>query len=263
MGEAHAPLKRDIMPPELQPLLAAAGIDGSIAVQARQTPKETAFLLDLAERYPFIRGVVGWVDLRAPDVAAQLERLAAHPKLVGIRHIVHDEADDHFMLGSDFLRGLAALEAFDLSYDLLLFPRHLPVAIQVLRRFPRQRFILDHIAKPDIKARAIEPWARDIRALARHDNVCCKLSGMVTEADWGAWKAADFQPYLELVLQCFGTQRLMFGSDWPVCTLAASYRQVHGIVQSFIAGLSTSEQAEIMGGNAQRLYRLPAATGAS
>lgn len=257
MGERHQPIKRDILPPDMQPLLAAAGMDGTVAVQARQDLRECEFLLALAEEYDFVRGVVGWVDLRAEDVEAQLERFAAHPKFVGVRHIVHDEANDRFMLGGGFLRGLAALGAFDLRYDLLLFPRHIPIAIDVAGRFPQQQFVLDHIAKPFIKDGLLQPWADDIRALAALDNVWCKVSGMITEAAPGAWTQTDFTPYLDVVFDCFGSERLMFGSDWPVSELAGNYSQVVGIVEDYIAALSADEQAAVMGGNASAFYQLP------
>ena len=256
MGERHAPIKRDILPPDMQPLLEAAGIDGTVAVQARQNLRESEFLLRLADEYDFVRGVVGWVDLRADDVEAQLERFAAHPRFVGVRHIVHDEVDDRFMLGGGFLRGLAALQQCDLRYDLLLFPRHIRIAIDVARQFPQQPFVLDHIAKPFIKDGIMQPWTDDIRELAALDNVWCKVSGMVTEAAWHGWTNADFVPYLDVVFDCFGVERLMFGSDWPVCELAGAYSGVVGIVESYIARLSDDEQAAVMGGNATAFYGL-------
>ncbi len=257
MAGDRSPLQIDYLPPQLQPLLASSGMDGTVAVQARQTLRETEFLLDLADQYDLIRGVVGWVDMRADDVEAQLERFASQPRLVGLRHIVHDEADDRFMLGGNFLQGLAALQAYDLRYDLLLYPRHIPVAIDVVKQFPQQPFVLDHIAKPFIKDSLIGAWEADIRSLASFDNVCCKVSGLVTEAAWGSWTQADFEPYLDIVFDCFGVERLMFGSDWPVCTLAGSYSDVVGIVEHYIAALSADEQAAVMGGNARQFYRLP------
>ncbi len=256
MSGDRSPLQVDYMPPDLQPLLAESGIDGTVAVQARQNLRETEFLLELADQYDSIRGVVGWVDMRADDVEAQLERFASHPKMVGVRHIVHDEQDDRFMLGGGFLRGLAALRQYDLRYDLLLFPRHIPVAIDVVKRFPEQAFTLDHIAKPFIKDGVVGDWERDIRALASYDNVCCKVSGMVTEAAWKSWTQADFEPYLDIVFDCFGVDRLMFGSDWPVCTLAGSYAEVVGIVETYIAALSADERAAVMGGVAAQFYGL-------
>ncbi len=257
MEGARGPLKIDYMPPDMQPLLAASGIDGTVAVQARQYQRETDFLLDVAYEYDFVRGVVGWLDMRADDIEAQLERFAGRPRLVGLRHIAHDEVDDRFMLGGNFLRGLAALKQYDLRYDLLLYPRHIPVAIQVVKRFPEQPFVLDHIAKPFIKDGTLQPWESDIRELASHDNVWCKVSGMVTEAAWGVWTPDDFRPYLDVVFDCFGVERLMFGSDWPVCTLSGSYSEVVGIVEGYIAALSTDEQARVMGGVATDFYQLP------
>lgn len=250
-------LKRDYMPADLAPLLAANGIDGAVAVQARQNLRETEFLLELADASDFIRGVVGWVDLRAEDIAAQLERVAPHPRMVGVRHIVHDEGDDRFMLGGSFLEGLALLNQYKLTYDLLLYPRHLRVAIDVVKRFPDQPFVLDHISKPFIKDGILEPWASEIRELATYENVWCKVSGMVTEAAWQAWTQDDYEPYLDVVFDCFGIDRLMFGSDWPVCTLSGSYSEVVGIVRSYIEGLSDEDKDKIMGSNATAFYGLP------
>ena len=250
-------LKADYMPDDLAPLMAANGIDGTVAVQARQNLRETEFLLELADSNDFIRGVVGWVDLRADDIAAQLERLAPHPRMVGVRHIVHDEADDRFMLGGSFLDGLALLNQTKLTYDLLLYPRHLRVAIDVVKRFPEQPFVLDHISKPFIKDGILEPWASEIRELASYDNVWCKVSGMVTEAAWKTWTQDDYLPYLDVVFDCFGIDRLMFGSDWPVCTLSGSYSEVVGIVRSYIEALSDQEKDKIMGDNATAFYGLP------
>ena len=250
-------LKADYKPADLALLMAANGIDGTVAVQARQNLRETEFLLELADSNDFIRGVVGWVDLRADDIAAQLERLAPHPRMVGVRHIVHDEADDRFMLGGSFLDGLALLNQTKLTYDLLLYPRHLRVAIDVVKRFPEQPFVLDHISKPFIKDGILEPWASEIRELASYDNVWCKVSGMVTEAAWKTWAQDDYRPYLDVVFDCFGVDRLMFGSDWPVCTLSGSYSEVVGIVRSYIEGLSDQEKDKVMGDNATALYGLP------
>ena len=249
-------LKVDYLPDDLTPLMADTGIDGTVAVQARQNLRETEFLLELADGYDYIRGVVGWVDLRAPDVAAQLERFAPHPRLVGVRHIVHDEADDRFMLGGSFLEGLAQLKPYNLTYDLLLFPRHLQVAIDVVKRFPEQVFVLDHISKPFIKDAILEPWKSEMRQLASFDNVSCKVSGMVTEAAWGKWTQEDYRPYLDVVFDCFGVDRLMFGSDWPVCTLSGSYSEVVGIVRTYIEALSDEEKSKVMGGNAAAFYGL-------
>src|SRR5579859_5446514 len=222
MTDRMGSLRRDFLPADLAPLIAASGVGGTVAVQARQSLEESRWLLELAGRNPFVRGVVGWVDLRNPQVDEQLAEFAAHAKFRGVRHVVHDEPDDLFVLRQDFTRGVGRLKQFGLTYDLLLFPRHLPPACELVARFPEQPFALDHIAKPLIGQHQTEPWASDLRRLAKFPNVFCKISGMVTEADWNSWQPADFRPYLDVVLESFGPKRLMLGSDWPVCTLAAS-----------------------------------------
>ncbi|HEY2469634.1 MAG TPA: amidohydrolase family protein [Terracidiphilus sp.] len=247
-------LRRDYVPVELKPLLSAEGLDGSIAVQARQDAEETRWLLELAEENDFIKGVVGWVDLCSPDVGADLEQLASHPKFVGVRHVLQGEPDEHFMLRVDFKRGIAKLAEFRLTYDLLVYPRHLPVAVRLVREFPHQPFVLDHIAKPMIADGLIEPWDRDIRELAQFDNVWCKVSGMVTEAPWKQWCPADFHPYLDVVLEAFGPDRLMMGSDWPVCTLSGEYAATMGIVREYVLQLDPSQQEDILGGNCAKFY---------
>ncbi len=263
IDDAMAALRRDFLPEDLKPLLDANGFDGSIAVQARQTLEETEGLLELAEANAFIRGVVGWVDLCSPDVRSDLERLAGRKKLRGVRHGLQAEPDREFMLREDFQRGISLLDEFGLAYDLLLYPKHLEVAERLVRAFPWQRFVLDHIAKPVIRAGLLEPWARDMRALAKHENVTCKLSGMVTEARWGArwgrWTPADFAPYLDVVLEAFGADRVMIGSDWPVCTVGADYAATMGVVADYIVRLTESEQAAILGGNCAWAYGLAGA----
>ncbi len=249
-------LKRDYLPQDLEPHLLRTDIQGTVAVQACQNLQETDWLLELADKHDFVKGVVGWVDLRSPRVRGQLERWAHRPKLRGVRHVVQSEPDDRFMLQPDFLHGLGQLAEFNLTYDLLLFPKHVPVAVEVVAQFPNQRFVLDHIAKPFIKAQTLAPWEHDIRALARFENVWCKVSGMVTEADWQHWKLADFNRYLDIVFECFGPERLMFGSDWPVCTLTAQYAEVVLIVQNYVRGLSVEMQDRIFGGNAATFYGL-------
>jgi L-fuconolactonase len=256
MSDKMSTLKQDRLPEDLKPLLIQSGIDGTVAVQARQIESETEFLLGLADQYPFILGVVGWLDMRAPQFTSQLEKCASHPKLKGLRHVVQDEADDQFMLHPEFLKGLSLLADFDLTYDLLLLPRHLPVAVEVVRKFPNQRFVLDHIAKPLIGARVLAPWQDDIRALAKFENVSCKVSGMVTETPWRDWQTADFKPYLDVVFDCFGVERLMFGSDWPVCTLSADYGQVVSIIQDYVQDLPVEAQDKIFGRNAAEFYRI-------
>lgn len=249
-------LRQDRLPQDLAPLLAEQDIAGTVAVQARQTLAETAWLLALADENPFILGVVGWVDLCSPDVKRQLDHSAGHPKFKGVRHVVQDEPDDAFMLRDDFLRGMALLTSYDLTYDILIHPRHLPVAEQVVARFPDQCFVLDHIAKPFIRDGVVEPWATDIKRLAAHPNLTCKVSGMVTEARWDAWQADDFRPYLDVVFSAFGPDRILFGSDWPVCTLAASYAQVHDLAAAYTQQLNPAEQEAVWGQNAARVYNL-------
>ena len=250
-------LAHDHLPADLAPLAAAEGIAGTVAVQARQSLEESRWLLELSDANPLIRGVVGWVDLRGTHVEDQLREVAEHPKFVGVRHVVQDEPDPRFLLGESFLHGIGKLATFGLTYDLLLYPQQLPAAAEFVGRFPEQPFVLDHLAKPRIKAGELDPWRRDLKALAAHGNVLCKLSGMVTEADWQGWKRADFTPYLEVALETFGPKRLMIGSDWPVCTLAAEYADVVGIVTDFLAPLVEAEREAILGGNATRFYSLP------
>jgi L-fuconolactonase len=252
--DAMGGLRRDCLPDDLAPLLHAAGFDGSVAVQARQTLEETAWLLELAERHPQVQGVVGWFDLCSPELAAQLDRYSAHPKLVSARHVLQDERDDHFMLRPEFRRGIALLGEHELAYDLLLFPRHLKAAVTLVDEFGDQLFVLDHIAKPGIRDRVLSPWEEDLRRLAERPNVFCKLSGMVTEARWSEWRPEDFRPYLDVVLEAFGEERLMIGSDWPVCTLAGDYSSTMGLVLDYVSALSQDARAGILGDNCARFY---------
>ena len=254
MTDAMVALRRDYLPEDLAPLLQASGFAGTIAVQARQMVEETEWLLALAEKHAFIRGVVGWVDLRSPDLGAQLERFGANPKLVGVRHVVHDEPDEDFMLRPEFRRGIARLGPAGLTYDLLLRPPHLKAAIRLVDEFSDQPFVLDHIAKPGVGDVSKSPWREDIFRLAERPNVSCKLSGLVTEADWKAWQPGDFRPALDVVLKAFGPDRLMIGSDWPVCTLAGDYATTMGVVMDFVRDLNPSEQDGILGGNCARVY---------
>jgi L-fuconolactonase len=256
IDDSTAALRRDFLPHDLEPELAAAGFDGSIAVQARQTLEETRWLIDLAASSPFILGVVGWVDLRSPDVRLHLEEFAGNPKLLGIRHIVQSEPDDRFLLQPDFLRGITVLEEFDLTYDILIYPKHLPVAAEFVQRFPRQRFVLDHLAKPPIKSGDLHPWDSGVRELARFPNVFCKLSGLMTEADWKNWKPEHIAPYLDVAFDCFGPDRLMIGSDWPVCTIAASYSRAMNVVHEYLGKYATHVQDAVLGKNAQRFWKL-------
>ncbi len=249
-----SPLHRDWLPEDLAPLLAAAGLDGCIAVQARQTVEESRWLLQLAAESPIIKGVVGWVDLRSERVGEQLAELSANPKFRGVRHVVQDEPDDQFMLGVDFQHGISLLREFGLTYDLLIFPRQLPAAIELVQQFPEQPFVLDHIAKPPIKTGALYPWRELIRELAACPNVMCKVSGMITEADHANWTREQIAPYLTVVAESFGAERLMYGSDWPVCLLAGSYDRVFKLADDSFAAWDEAARRRVFGGNAQRFY---------
>lgn len=247
-------LRRDFLPSDLKPLLSTIGFDGCVAVQARQSLEETHWLLELAEQHDFIKGVVGWVDLRSSHLPGQLEMISKHTKLVGVRHVVHDEPDDEFMLRPDFRRGIALLGGAGLTYDFLLFPKHLPAAVKLAQEFPGQPFVLNHIAKPPISEKRFSPWREDLVALAKFPNVYCKLSGMVTEVKWNQWQVNDFHRYLEVVFEAFGVDRLMIGSDWPVCTLSGDYATTMHIVIDYIQQLSAEAQDGILGGNCARFY---------
>jgi L-fuconolactonase len=256
IDDSMTALRRDFLPHDLKPELDRAGFQGSVAVQARQTIEETRWLLELAASSPFVLGVVGWVDLQSPDVRSQLQAFAQDPKLVGIRHIVQGEPDDRFLLRPDFMRGIAMLEEFDLAYDVLIYTKHLKVAAEFVRQFPRQRFVLDHLAKPPIKDGNLQPWTQGIEEQATFPNVMCKLSGMVTEADWQHWKPEHMEPYLDVAFKCFGPQRLMIGSDWPVCAVAAPYSRAMSVVKDYLTRFSVADQEAVLGGNAQRFWKL-------
>jgi L-fuconolactonase len=254
--DSMAALRRDFLPADLQRETGAAGVDAVVSVQARQSLDETRWLLDLAGQNPLIAGVVGWVPLASPALAEDLAQFAAHPKLVGVRHVLQDEPDPRFMLREDFQTGLQALLAYNLTYDILITHRHLPQTIELVDRNPAQRFVVDHMAKPAIGQGTVEPWASGMRELARRPHVCCKLSGMVTEIGRPHWTIADLRPFVEVVLEAFGPQRVLFGSDWPVCLVACGYARWMEIVQELIAPLSSAERAAILGDNARRVYRL-------
>ena len=249
-------LKRSFLPDKLEPLLRRAGFGGCIAVEARQLPHETGWLLDLARAHASIRGIVGWVDLCAPDVTARLEGLAVYPQIKGFRHVVIDEPDERFLLRDDFQRGIAALGPLGFTYDLLILPRQAAAAVQLARKFPEQRFVLDHLGLPDIRASELVPWEAGLKELAACPNVFCKLSGLVYRADWQRWRPGDFGPYLDIALELFGPARLMVGSNWPVCTVAGDYDTVLGIVLDRIRTLSQGEQAQILGKTCASFYNL-------
>jgi L-fuconolactonase len=265
IGDNMPVLKRDYLPSHLLPELRAHGIDATIAVQADQSEQETLFLLEQAERNPFVAGVVGWVDLCAPNVGERLESFSKYPKLRGVRHVAQSEPDDRFLVRDDFVRGVAMLGEFDLTYDILIYARQLPAAVELVERLPRQAFVLDHIGKPGIaktngRSREFDTWTAGIGALAADPRVFCKLSGLITEADWLGWQADDFKPYLDIVFEAFGVDRLMFGSDWPVCLLAGTYAQVKKLIEDYTHGLARDRYEKIFGGNAARFYGLKATT---
>jgi L-fuconolactonase len=256
--DAMSHLKRDFLPEELEHERAANGIDSTIVVQVDQSEDETLFLMDLAERYKRIAGVVGWVDFCSPKIEERLRFFSQYKKLCGFRHIAQAEPDDQFLVGRDFTRGISLLREYDFAYDILIYPKQLPAAIELAARFPEQRFVVDHLAKPLIKDGCREPWASYMRAISQNANVFCKLSGLVTEADWLHWKRADIDPYLDVVFEAFGPERLMFGSDWPVCLLAASYRQVKQLIETYVEEHAAQHKESIFSGNAIRFYGLKA-----
>lgn len=256
IGEGMEVLARDYGPDDLRPHLAEQSLNGSVAVQARQDLDETRWLLGLAQQHTFLRGVVGWVNLCSPEVGEELDDLAQDPHFVGVRHVVQDEPDDRFLMREDFCTGVAQLASRGLVYDVLIYPNQLPAALEFTARFPDQPMVLDHIAKPYIGRGELEPWATQIRELGRRENLTCKVSGMVTEARWDSWKPTDFHPYLDVVLEAFGPERMMYGSDWPVCRLAAEYGPMKAIVEEHLGALSPDEGAALWGGTAARIYGL-------
>lgn len=251
-----ATIRKDFLPSDLEIVYAENGIDGCVAVQADQTPAETDFLLKLASEHNFIKGVVGWVDLRSNTVEATLESYSHSKKLKGFRHVVQGEVDHNFLLRPQFIMGTSLLKKFDFTYDILIFPHQLGATLEFVKQFPNQKFVIDHIAKPYIKDGFFDGWAVLMKEVAKHENVSCKLSGMITEADYKSWSPEQIKPYMELVLDAFGPERLLFGSDWPVCLVAGNYSKVKKLVTHFISTLSSSEQAKIMGGNAINFYNL-------
>jgi L-fuconolactonase len=264
--DAMGALKRDFLPADLAPQLDASHVDATIAVQADQSEEETLFLLELAGQSDRIAGVVGWIDLVSPQIEQRLQHFSQYKKLLGFRHVAQSEPDDRFLLREDFTRGIARLEDFGFTYDILIYPKQLAAAIELVARFSGQRFVVDHLAKPEIKSKDIDRWAGQMRAMAANTNVYCKLSGLVSEADWQNWAPADFDPYLDVVFDAFGVNRLMYGSDWPVCLCAASYQQVKQIIEDYVerkinAGASASAsqataRENIFGANAIRFYDL-------
>jgi L-fuconolactonase len=247
-------IRKDFLPADLKKTIDSAGVVGVISVQARQTVEETRWLLDMAKRNSFIKGVTGWVPLRDKPEKI-LEELASEPHLRAVRHVLQGEPDG-YMLDKDFNSGISLLKKYDLVYEILIFERQLKSSIELVKRHPDQVFVLDHIAKPRIKENQISPWKENIKELARYQNVFCKISGMVTEADYKTWTEDQLRPYLETVLDAFGPERLMFGSDWPVCLVACGYERWVNLVRRFMRALSLNEQAMIMGRNALIVYDL-------
>jgi L-fuconolactonase len=254
MSDEMSELKHDFLPEDLEPLIKSNGFDGCIAVQARQTLEETRWLLELSERHAFIKGVVGWVDLCSTDLQRQLETFAAHPKFVGVRHIVQDEPDDEFILRAEFMNGISQLSRFGLMYDLLLYPKHLRAATLLVQKFPEQPFVLDHMGKPKIAEGLLSPWRENLRELASAQNVLCKFSGMVTEARWNQWKPAEFIRYFDSVVEAFAPERLMIGSDWPVCLLSGDYAATMQLTIDYVQQFSPEAQSGILGENCARFY---------
>jgi len=256
IDESMAVIQRDFLPADLKPVLDRHQIDGCVAVQADQSETETDFLLKHAAENDFIKAVVGWVDLRADNIEDRLAHYSQFKKLKGFRHVLQGDPDRALMLKPEFIHGIKALQKHGFTYDILIFPDQLIYAEELVRSFPGQKFVIDHIAKPYIKKQEIEGWKKDIAAVAQHENVWCKVSGMVTEAYWQNWQEADFTPYLDVVFNAFGKKRLMFGSDWPVCNVAGGYDRMAGIVKNYTSKLSANEQADFWGNNAIEFYNI-------
>ncbi|HKO19923.1 MAG TPA: amidohydrolase family protein [Acidobacteriaceae bacterium] len=256
IDESMAVLQRDFLPDDLKSAMRSAGVDGTIAVQARQTLEETRWLLDLAEANDEIRGVVGWAPIAGEDFPGIMEEFDGRAKLKGLRHVIQGEKDENYILREDFNAGIRALAGSGLVYEILIYERHLLQTIEFVDRHPEQMFVLDHVAKPLIAAGILEPWAMRMRELAKRRNVWCKVSGMVTEADWNTWTPEKLKPYLDVVVDAFGPERLMVGSDWPVCMVACSYDRWWQVLREYFAGFSDTEQAQVFGGNASDVYGL-------
>ena len=249
-------IRRDFLSDDLQKVFAENGVDACVAVQADQTSEETDFLISIAENNNFIKGVVGWVNLRSESIEEDLLKYKKYDVVKGFRHVVQGEQDHNFMLRPEFLRGIELLGKYDLCYDILIFPHQLGAALELVKKFPNQKFVIDHIAKPYIKDGFFEGWAVMMREIAKHQNVYCKISGMITEAGYKTWTTEQVHPYMKLVLESFGAGRVMYGSDWPVCLVAGNYSMVKALVTDFISDLSQEQQNAIMGGNAAKFYNL-------
>jgi len=249
-------IRRDFTPSDLKKVFTENGVDGCVVVQADQTLEETDFLIKLASENDFIKGIVGWVDLRAENIDDTLNHYSTIEKVKGFRHIVQGEADHNFLLRPAFLNGISLLEKYNFTYDILIFPHQLGATLEFVKKFPNQKFVIDHIAKPYIKDGFFDGWAALMTEIGKQKNVYCKLSGIITEADYNTWTPQQIEPYISLTLEAFGTNRIMFGSDWPVCLVAGNYKKVKELVTNFIATLSPLEQDAIMGKNAIEFYNL-------
>ncbi|MEZ0539303.1 amidohydrolase family protein [Fibrella arboris] len=253
--EDMAVIRRDFLPADLEPVLAANGMEGCVAVQASQSDEETMFLVSLAQAYGIVRGVVGWVDLRANDLYERLEAYSQFEEIRGFRHVAQAEPDD-FLRRPEVIRGIRQLAAFEFTYDILIYPSQLKAALQLVRAVPEVNFVIDHLAKPAIRKQEINHWSNFMAELAKQPNVSCKVSGMVTEANWQSWNKSDLFPYLDVVFERFGPDRLMFGSDWPVCLVAADYTQVKTVIADYVAPWGDEVRAKVFGANATRFYNL-------
>jgi len=252
----HKPISGSYLPEDLEPLLRAGGIDGSIFVQTQHDVAENRWVLDLAKKHPFILGVVGWVDLAGPDCEKQLVEFKADPKFLGVRHVTQDEPDDDFIVRDDVVRGLKLLEKHRVPFDLLFYVKHLRHAATLARMLPDLPMVIDHLSKPRIKERTLEGWIEPLKAAAKFPNVYCKLSGLVTEADWSSWRSGDLKPYVQAALEAFGPDRCMYGSDWPVCLLAAPYAWQLAALREALGPISDAEKSRIFGGTAGKFYGL-------
>jgi L-fuconolactonase len=256
LDEPMKELRRDFLPKDLMREIAAAGIGGTVAVQARQTMEETRWLLRQADECDAIRGVVGWAPIAGEDFPEVMEEFEDWPKLKGLRHVIQGEKDENYILREDFNSGIRAMLESGLVYDILIYERHLPQAIEFVDEHPQQVFVLDHMAKPMIAAGRMEPWAQRMRELGQRENVWCKVSGMVTEAEWTGWNAETLRPYLDVVVDAFGVERLMAGSDWPVCLVASEYGRWFEVLRDYFAGFSETERDAVFGTTAMSVYGL-------
>lgn len=254
IDDSMSVLRQDFSPSQVQPLMHENGLEGCVAVQADQTEEETHYLLDLAKQHPIIKGVVGWVDFRAENIGERLAYFSRFEALKGFRHIVQAEPEDDFLLRKDFCDGIALLKDYGFTYDILIYPKHLKNALRFVEQFPDQKFVIDHLAKPNIKDQVVEGWKEDLQAFGKHENVYCKMAGLVTEADWSHWKLDDFKTYVSITYDVFGVDRVMFGSDWPVCLPSASYSQVCDIVEKSTDFLTADEKEKLWGLNCATFY---------